>query len=90
MSSVDTETVPVEATETTPLVGDDPKGKDRPVTPLPKLQLFIICLIRITEPMCFQVIFPFINQMLVDVGATDDPEKVGYAAGVVSCLSREC
>ena len=84
MSAVDPDTQPVEASETTPLLTDTPEAKSKQITPLPRLQLFIICLIRITEPMCFQVIFPFINQMLLDVGAVKNPETVGYAAGVVS------
>jgi hypothetical protein len=31
-----------------------------------------------------QVIFPFINQMLLDIGAAKSPQEVGYAAGLVS------
>lgn len=68
--------------ETTPLLASK-RGK-KAITPLPKLQLSIICLIRIVEPICFQVIFPFINQMLLEVGAAKNEEEVGYAAGVVS------
>ncbi|CAD6582288.1 MAG: hypothetical protein TREMPRED_003255 [Tremellales sp. Tagirdzhanova-0007] len=86
MSAVDPDTQPVEASETTPLLTDTPEAKSKQITPLPRLQLFIICLIRITEPMCFQVIFPFINQMLLDVGAVKNPETVGYAAGVVESI----
>ena len=67
-------------TETSLLIGKTKK----PITPLPKLQLLIICLIRVVEPICFQVIFPFINQMLLEVGAAENEEQVGYAAGVVS------
>ena len=60
-------------------------SKKEKITPLPKVQLAIICLIRVVEPICFQVIFPFINQMLLDVGAAKNEDEVGYAAGVV-CL----
>ena len=50
---------PIEdVTEQTPLL-----PSKKPTTPLPKRQLLIICLIRIVEPLCFQVVFPFINQM---------------------------
>ena len=31
-------------------------------------------------------VFPYINQMLLEVGAAKDPEAVGYAAGIVSSL----
>ncbi len=55
----------------------------KPKTPLPKLQLSLLFFIRATDPICFQVIFPFINQMLLDIGASDDPDRVGYKAGLV-------
>lgn len=35
----------------------------REVTPLPKLQLFIILLVLFAEPITSTVIFPFINQV---------------------------
>ncbi len=55
-------------------------------TPLPKLQLCLLFFIRATDPICFNVIFPFINQMLLDVGAVDDPDRVGYKAGLVRAI----
>lgn len=67
--------------ETQPLIQKDPL---RPATPLPKLQLALICFLRITEPIAFLVCFPFVNQMLLDVGAVDDPKDVGWPAGIVS------
>ena len=72
----------IEATERTPLLIQ----KTKPITPLPKVQLSIVFLIRVVEPICFQVIFPFINQMLMDVGAAKTEEEVGYAAGVVESV----
>lgn len=72
-------------TETTPLIPPPPKR----VTPLPKFQLSLICLIRLTEPICFLRVFPYVNQMLLDVGAAKDPEAVGYAAGIVCPPLRE-
>ncbi len=70
-------------TERTPLLG---LKKEKKITPLPKVQLSIVFLIRVVEPICFQVIFPFINQMLMDVGAAESEEEVGYAAGVVESV----
>jgi hypothetical protein len=67
-------------TEVTPLIPPGPKR----ITPLPKFQLSLICLIRLTEPICFLCVLPFINQMLLDVGAAKNPEAVGYSAGIVS------
>ncbi|ORY23550.1 major facilitator superfamily domain-containing protein [Naematelia encephala] len=70
-------------TEATPLLG---KQVQKKATPLPKLQLAIICLIRIVEPICFQVIFPFINEMLVKIGAAKDRDSVGYPAGIIESI----
>ena len=70
-------------TEATPLL---PSQKPKPsnTTPLPKLQLTLTYLIRVVEPLSNNVVYPFINQMLVDLGAANSPETVGYANGVVS------
>lgn len=57
---------------------------DKPTTPLPKMQLFLLFFIRMTDPVAFNCIFPFVQEMLLDIGAVSDPEKVGYYAGVVS------
>lgn len=57
---------------------------DKPTTPLPKAQLFLLFFIRMTDPVAFNCIFPFVQQMLLDIGAVEDPEKVGYYAGIVS------
>ncbi|PLW28906.1 hypothetical protein PCASD_15785, partial [Puccinia coronata f. sp. avenae] len=55
-------------------------------TPLPFKQLGIICLMRVSEPISYTLIFPFINQMLEDLKVTDDPKQVGYYAGVIESL----
>ena len=70
-------------TEATPLLPSQ-KPKPTKTTPLPKLQLTLTYLIRVVEPLSNNVVYPFINQMLVDLGAANSPETVGYANGVVS------
>jgi MFS family permease len=52
-------------------------------TPLPKFQCAIILLMRIVEPLAFAVCFPFINQMIEELGVADTPDDVGYYAGLV-------
>ncbi|KAF8607066.1 MFS general substrate transporter, partial [Ceratobasidium sp. AG-I] len=52
-------------------------------TPLPVRQLFVLCLIRFAEPISFSVIFPFVNQMIEEIGVTDDPKAIGYYSGFV-------
>ena len=77
-------------TEATPLLGDTattPKTTTTTTTtPLPKFQLFVAYLLRIVEPVANSVIYPTINQMLVDLGAASGPETVGYASGLVGWL----
>lgn len=52
-------------------------------TPLPVKQLFVLCLMRFAEPISFSVIFPFVNQMIEEIGVTNDPKAIGYYSGLV-------
>lgn len=53
-------------------------------TPLPKLQMFILFLIQISEPIAGLVIYPFINQFVRETGITQgDERKTGYYAGII-------
>ena len=52
-------------------------------TPLPKVQLALLCLLRTLDPMCFFQIFPYINQFVSDLHVTEDPSKVGFYSGLV-------
>ena len=56
-------------------------------TPLPIRQISLLYLTRITDPICFCIVFPFINQMLLDIGAVGDSSEAGYYAGMVRCES---
>ncbi|KAF5334851.1 hypothetical protein D9758_014286 [Tetrapyrgos nigripes] len=52
------------------------------VTPLPRFQVFILMMMRMTEPISYMVIFPFVNQMMEEV-AHIPKEKIGYYAGLI-------
>jgi hypothetical protein len=53
-------------------------------TPLPKISLFIIFLIQLSEAVTATVIYPFINKFVRDTGVTGgDERKTGYFAGVI-------
>lgn len=52
-------------------------------TPLPLAQLACLCLVRTCEPINFTHIFPYVNQMLVEVNVTDDLSRVGFYSGLV-------
>ncbi|KAF7375261.1 Efflux pump azaL [Mycena sanguinolenta] len=54
-------------------------------TPLPKLQLAIIMLVQISEPLLSSSIFPYINELVSRLDITGgDKRKVGYYAGLES------
>jgi hypothetical protein len=53
-------------------------------TPLPKLQVLIIMIVMLAEPISSTVIYPFVNQFVRDTGITDgDERKVGHYAGLL-------
>ncbi|KAH9810161.1 major facilitator superfamily domain-containing protein [Melampsora americana] len=55
-------------------------------TPLPVKQLLVLCIMRLTEPISYTLIFPFINQMLEEMKVSPDPKQIGYYAGVIESL----
>ncbi|KAG5652533.1 hypothetical protein H0H81_004690 [Sphagnurus paluster] len=61
--------------------------KDTLVTPLPKLQLFIIIFIQIAEPVTSTVIYPFVNNLVRTLGITNgDEKKTGYYVGLIESI----
>lgn len=56
------------------------------MTPVPKLQLLSVCISRVAEPFAFTQIFPYVNQMVWELGVTDDPKKVGFYSGMVDSM----
>jgi len=58
-------------------------SKPPKMTPVPKLQLATLCLVRLLEPIGFTQLFPYINEMLVNLDMIDDPSKVGFVSGLV-------
>ncbi|EJT97726.1 MFS general substrate transporter [Dacryopinax primogenitus] len=58
----------------------------RPKTPLPKLQLFLICVVRLAEPVAGTQIFPYVNDMCVRMGYASSEETVGFVSGLIDSL----
>ncbi|KAG8750249.1 hypothetical protein FRC12_012973, partial [Ceratobasidium sp. 428] len=56
------------------------------MTPVPKAQLLALCLARLAEPIAYTQIFPYINQMIEDLGIADSPAQVGFYSGVVDSI----
>ncbi|CAE6362913.1 unnamed protein product [Rhizoctonia solani] len=67
---------------------NDPESPQQRVrqTPIPKLQLLSVCISRIAEPFAYTQIFPYVNQMVWDLGVTDDPKKVGFYSGLIDSM----
>ncbi|KZO92165.1 MFS general substrate transporter [Calocera viscosa TUFC12733] len=56
-------------------------------TPLPKLQLFLICLVRLAEPVASSQIFPYINDLCVEFGYAGNEKEVGFVSGMIEACA---
>ncbi|SAM83443.1 uncharacterized protein UBRO_05465 [Ustilago bromivora] len=87
LSSASTQTAAYDATSTTSRDAPPPQqpaAEERKATPLPLLQLFILCLMRLSEPVSFTVIYPFVTPMLRSNLSSSIPDsQLGYYAGIV-------
>ncbi|KAI9272620.1 major facilitator superfamily domain-containing protein [Phascolomyces articulosus] len=55
-------------------------------TPLPRLQMFIVCIILFSEPLTSTILFPFIYFMLKDFNLSDDETEIGAYAGWITSI----
>lgn len=55
-------------------------------TPLPWKQLMTVFFLRLAEPIAYTQVFPYINQMMEDIGAGGDSSKTGYYSGAVESM----
>ncbi|KAG1888927.1 major facilitator superfamily domain-containing protein [Suillus fuscotomentosus] len=82
---MDTSNPPRMISETTTLVVVARTKK--PKTPLPKLQMGILMVLQLVEPIASMSIFPYINQLIRELGITGgDDAAVGYYAGIIESL----
>ncbi|KIJ40985.1 hypothetical protein M422DRAFT_780621 [Sphaerobolus stellatus SS14] len=70
---------------TAPLLPKDYLPKST-VTPLPWRSLAIVQLLTAGEPLVLDIIFPFISQMILEVGIVKHPDEVGFYAGIVMAM----
>lgn len=70
--------------ESTPLLSEhaDLEAAKRK-TPLPKGQLAALCISRLSDPIAYTQLFPYINAMLFELKVTDDISKIGFYSGLV-------
>ncbi|KLO06628.1 MFS general substrate transporter [Schizopora paradoxa] len=75
--------------------GEQTGASSRPIqTSLPWRSVSAIFCLCAVQPLVFELIFPFINQMILEIGVVDDPERVGFYSGVIeslfACMSFIC
>ncbi|KAG2051001.1 MFS general substrate transporter [Suillus hirtellus] len=72
-------------TETSPLLHGTTQTKQK--TPLPKLQIGILMLVQMAEPIACMSIYPYINQLIRELDITGGNDAaVGYYAGIIESL----
>ena len=71
-------------TQASALLGDD-RPKQRAGKPFPKLQIFLLCCLRVPEAVTFFSIFPFIAEMVQRNGHLPESD-VGFYSGLVESL----
>lgn len=54
---------------------------------LPAAQLTTLCLLRLSDPIAFTQIFPYVNEMMERFGVATDPSQTGFYSGLVVSLS---
>lgn len=68
---------------------EEVSSKKLKATPLPKLQILILMMVMLAEPISSTVIYPFVNQFVRDTGITNgDERKVGHFAGLLVSLHK--
>ncbi|KAF8150913.1 major facilitator superfamily domain-containing protein [Crassisporium funariophilum] len=77
---------PNTSSEETPLLDTIAQKRPQP-NPLPRLQIAIVLLLQVCEPITSQSIYPYINQLISELDITGgDERKVGYYAGMIESL----
>ncbi|CAE7217237.1 unnamed protein product [Rhizoctonia solani] len=55
-------------------------------TPLPWKPLIVLTALNAVCPLAFELIYPFVNSMIVEIGVTHDPERVGFYSGLIESV----
>jgi hypothetical protein len=74
-----------ETTDTDPLL-DNPARHGRSRTPLPKLQLASLFLIKLVVPVASTQITPYVNDLVQRFRFTDNPARIGLYSGILVSL----
>lgn len=67
----------------TSLEASDSRDEKPAVSPIPWGPISILLLLNALGPLAYELIFPFINQMLVELKIVTNPESVGFYSGII-------
>ncbi|KAF8184895.1 MFS general substrate transporter [Mycena galopus ATCC 62051] len=78
---------PQSSDESTPLLSEhvDLEATKRK-TPLPTGQLAALVVSRLSDPIAYSQLFPYINQMLWDLEVTQDISRIGFYSGLIESI----
>ncbi|KAF8321239.1 MFS general substrate transporter [Clavulina sp. PMI_390] len=48
--------------------------------------IVVLLLLNAVQPLAYELVFPFINQMLLELQVVDDPEQVGFYSGLIESI----
>ncbi|KAF8761672.1 MFS general substrate transporter [Rhizoctonia solani] len=48
--------------------------------------LIVLTALNAVCPLAFELVYPFVNSMIVEIGVTDDPERVGFYSGLIESV----
>ncbi|KAG8750874.1 hypothetical protein FRC12_012716, partial [Ceratobasidium sp. 428] len=69
-----------------PGAGAAVSGAENKKTPFPWRNLMVLMALNSICPLAFELIYPFVNAMIVEIGVTDDPERVGFYSGLIESV----
>lgn len=55
-------------------------------TSLPWKPLIVLQMLTAVQPLAFELVFPFVNQMILEIGVVDDPTQVGFYSGLIESI----
>jgi hypothetical protein len=79
VTQADSETLEINKIGGTATTSTEDEDEDKP---LPVGQIMLLCYARLVEPIAFFSIFPFIQQMILEVGGVKE-EDVGFYSGLI-------
>lgn len=88
------QSTPLDESSTPNIYHEHPRAETQPLiergqlypSPLPKVQLGVLCFLRMLDPLCYTQIFPYINQFMSDLRVAKDPSQIGFYSGLVASI----